>query len=367
MAVIKSTGDRHNEVPANAKDFAVLRDDVKDVFLQFVESSNDVFWIAELNPWRQVYVNRAVERVWGIPRDRFYTNGTYVWSELIHPEDKQVVVDSHDRWINGQPGSEFDMTFRIVLPNSQLRWVRDRGIWVSPETDGKPLVAGIATDVTESRLLEQALQEREKQLRQLFEDRERISQDLHDDILQSLYAVGLELEMLKRLSRNTPEEALPNLKDTSARLNRVITEIRNFLNGINAGMLPGTSFTKALDDLAASLGNSGSGSVTINIDEVSCAKLNTEQQIDVLNIIREAVSNSMRHAKANTIQVTARMEDSCLAIAVKDDGKGFDKGSSDINGLGLQNMKARAGRAGATIKIRSDPTGTQILLYLPLT
>src|SRR5690554_3864850 len=104
-----ATGER---IPAGERDgsFAGLPGDLKDVFFYFLDASNDVFWIAQRRPWRQVYVNKAVERVWGIPRERFYS-GAQHWSDLIHPEDRKVVLETHDRWIDGEPGREFDMTF----------------------------------------------------------------------------------------------------------------------------------------------------------------------------------------------------------------------------------------------------------------
>lgn len=351
--------------PDDAGDFAAFRDDIKDAFFNFLDASDDVFWIAEVPPWRQVYVNKAVERVWGIPRERFYS-GSQHWSDLVHPDDRPLVLDTHDRWINGEPGSEFDMTFRIILPNSQMRWVHDRGIWVSPKISGLALIAGIATDITESRLLEQALQDSERRLRRLFEDRERMSQNLHDDILQSLYALGLELEMTKRLARQSPPQAPAKLQDATARLNRVIAEIRGFLHGMNAGLLPGTGFTKALEDLAASLGSSGPGRVNIQIDEAACARLGTEQQIDMLGIIREAASNSLRHAGAERTLISAWTETGTLVVAVEDDGSGFDTATPDGHGLGLRNMKARARRIGASIEIRSGASGTKVILRLPL-
>ena len=346
-------------------EFADIHGDVRDIFLRFAESSNDVFWITQFNPERQIYVNPAVERVWGIPRGRFY-EGSRVWGDLVHKDDEAAVISAYERWIRGEPDCEFDMTFRIVLPNAQLRWVHDRGIWVVREKDGRGLVAGIATDVTESRLLEQALQNRERHLRKLLEDRERISQDLHDDVLQSLYAVGLELETLRRITISTPEQVMGRLQEATGRLNRVISEIRSFLPGMSSGLLPGSSFTKALEDLAASMDTSRPGIITLDIDENACSMLTTEQQVDLLNIIKEAVSNSLRHAAAGNISVAARRASDQLQVSIRDDGRGFDPASAAGKGLGIQNMKARAVRAGARFNLSPSAGGTEILIYLPL-
>jgi signal transduction histidine kinase len=92
-----------------------------------------------------------------------------------------------------------------------------------------------------------------------------------------------------------------------------------------------------------------------------------EQTAEVVSILREAISNSVRHGRAQTITLHARRSEESVVLEVQDDGQGFDLAASGSQGHGLANMQARSAALGGSLKITSAPgKGTRVLLTLPV-
>ena len=105
-----------------------------------------------------------------------------------------------------------------------------------------------------------------------------------------------------------------------------------------------------------------------NIDEEAIARIPPEQSAEVVSILREAISNSLRHARAATITVHAQRGEGSVMLAVQDDGAGFDPAAAGPRGHGLANMQARAEALGGSLNVVSAPgNGTRVLLNLPVT
>jgi signal transduction histidine kinase len=105
-----------------------------------------------------------------------------------------------------------------------------------------------------------------------------------------------------------------------------------------------------------------------NLDEEATALIAPERATEVVNILREAVSNSLRHGRARTITVHARQGEGTLLLAVQDDGAGFDPAACAAHGHGLANMQARAALLGGAVNVVSSAgKGTRVLLTLPVT
>lgn len=158
---------------------AALRES-EERFRQLAENIRDVFWLRDLTTGKVIYASPSYERVWGRSRDKLL-DGHKAWLEAVHPEDRERVA--------GQSAQEdtagwFDAEYRIVLPDGSIRWLHDRGYPI-PDESGRPSrVAGIAEDVTERVLAEQALRKSEARFRAVVEDQtEMISRFLPDGTL----------------------------------------------------------------------------------------------------------------------------------------------------------------------------------------
>jgi signal transduction histidine kinase len=232
------------------------------------------------------------------------------------------------------------------------------------------MVLGAATDITERKRMEETLVQRERDLHAALQERERISQDLHDGILQSLYAVGLGLEACKPIIRQQPERVgakfLGTLDQAIGQLNQVMAEIRNFIAGLESHVLQGGDFPTALRDMIRTMCGSSSARCTVRIESVAARQLSTEQALHIINIVREGLSNALRHSDAKQIMVSLRSLRRCVRLAIRDDGAGFNTSLVQGVGHGVGNMAARAKKVRGQFALHSKPTeGTRIYLDLP--
>lgn len=232
------------------------------------------------------------------------------------------------------------------------------------------MVLGAATDITERKQMEEMLVQREEDLSTALRERERISQDLHDGILQSLYAVGLGLAACKPLIRQQPEhiagKLITTLDQAIGQLNRVMGEVRHFIASLESHLIQGGDFPTALRTMVHSMCAANSANYRVRIDDAASRHISTEQAVQLMNIAREGLSNSLRHSRATRITLSLRQHIGSVCLAITDNGVGFSPSSVRGAGRGLANMAERAQKVGGSLTIRSEPhKGTRILLDLP--
>jgi signal transduction histidine kinase len=197
--------------------------------------------------------------------------------------------------------------------------------------------------------------------RALTEDRDRIARDLHDSVIQRLFAIGLSLQGTARLVER-PEavmrigEAIEKLDETIRQLRKAIFDIELTIN--KEGLHP-----KVLDlvhELRPVLGIHPQVSFSGPVDKMVTGALAEE----VLAVLRETLTNVGKHAEANQVVVTITAGDQ-LRLVVADDGKGI--GEISPGGLGLKNLRQRAERRGGGMEIgTSREGGTRLSWYVPL-
>jgi PAS domain S-box-containing protein len=228
-----------------------------------------------------------------------------------------------------------------------------------------PFVQALAWDVTERKQAEEALRASEMQLRQSLEDRVRLGQDLHDGIIQSIYAIGLNLSDCQRLVTEKPEEAARRVSSAVADLNAVIRDVRCFIGGLEPGAFKVKEFTAALQSLTAAMGEATGIEFAFDVDAEAVQHLSANQATHLLYIAREAISNSVRHGRARNTTVSLRMNAVGIRLEVRDDGVGFAPASANRQGLGLRNIEARARELNATCQLVSAPgQGTTVRVEL---
>jgi PAS domain S-box-containing protein len=227
---------------------------------------------------------------------------------------------------------------------------------------GKPAyVQGLAWDVSERKQTEEALRASEVRLRQSLEDRVRLGQDLHDGIIQSIYAIGLNLGECQKLLRENPQEAAQRLGKGILDLNAVIRDVRRFIGGLESGALTAGEFTAVLQSLTAAMTETKGAQFSFDVDPEAADRLSANQATQLLYIAREALSNSLRHGRPRQTTVSLRAVEGSIRLEVRDDGTGFDPSAIDKRGFGLRNIEARARELNAQCRIVSGPgRGTAI-------
>ena len=204
-------------------------------------------------------------------------------------------------------------------------------------------------------------------LEQSLDEKIRLGRDLHDGIIQSLYAAGLTLEAVRPLVKSDPAEAEARLEKMRGSLNSAIRDVRTYIVGLAPENLRRAGFAKAVSTLLGELQAGREARFEIQIDDAAAAQLTSEQSIEFLQIAREAVSNAFRHGRATVLTLRMTRGEHDLSLLIQDNGAGFETKRRHNDGFGLGNMRARAERIGASLTITSEPgAGTQVLAILPL-
>jgi PAS domain S-box-containing protein len=230
-----------------------------------------------------------------------------------------------------------------------------------------PCLILLGHDITERKRMEDTLHQRERDLRAAIEERERISQDLHDGILQSLFAVGLALEVSKsKMSPRALKTSGASLDRAIDQLNRVMREIRNFIAGLDSDLLEGKDLSTALQSMLKSLTENQTTRVRLAVENRAAKAISVEQSLHLLHVIQEAVSNCIRHGRAQEAMVSLKMLKQSIRLSIRDNGRGFNEGTVKGIGHGLANMEARAMKIGGRFALLSkENEGTRIILDLP--
>src|ERR1700687_4664581 len=187
---------------------------------------------------------------------------------------------------------------------------------------------------------------------ELMEERERIAKELHDGIIQSLFAVGMNLQATALKSKST--ETAARVDGAVDELDRVIRDLRNYIFELRPSILADRLLDQALRELGAEIQKqSPTTKVDVEVDAALAASVSPSSH-HLVQLTREALSNIAQHAKAGHAMVRLARKGSSAVLLIDDDGVGFDV-RRDSAGSGLRNMRERAALMGATLHITSKP------------
>jgi signal transduction histidine kinase len=197
----------------------------------------------------------------------------------------------------------------------------------------------------------------------VMEDRERIGKELHDGAIQSLFAVGMGLQVTATMSRDPAIEH--RIGQAVTEVDRVIRDLRNYIFGLRPGILADRQLDQALRQLAEEFRERTEVTIVVDVDPDVAAEL-ASRSADLVQFARETLSNVSRHAEATTCRMALFRRDGEAVLEVDDDGRGFDVDSVPT-GHGLPNLKERADSLGGSVEIESRPgEGATVRLSLPL-
>jgi signal transduction histidine kinase len=206
----------------------------------------------------------------------------------------------------------------------------------------------------------------EKRLATLLEERRRLTKDLHDCVLQSLYAIGLNLTTQRTNADGAPDTARSE-DPVVGELNRLIQEVRGMIRSLESGSVQEFDLAAELQNVIETYRQLSPLHITTDIAPAVVTKATNEEKREVLMIVREAVSNCVRHAQAVHATVSLYAHGNHLRLLIADDGVGFTHEGIRRKGYGLANMAARAKKLGGRLLVRSHlGKGTRILVEFVL-
>lgn len=206
------------------------------------------------------------------------------------------------------------------------------------------------------------LAEAQRRVRELdiMTDRDRIARDLHDHVIQRLFAVGLALQ--GTIPRSRVPEVQRRLSDAVDDLQDVVQDIRTAIFDLHGGMSGTTRLRQRVNEAIAQLAGDSDVRTTVHMSgPLSVIEAGLADHAEA--VVREMVSNAVRHAKATNITVNLSVADN-LTIEVIDNGVGMP---DDITPSGLANLKARAVETGGDLSFEvPDEGGTRVIWWAPL-
>lgn len=332
-------------------------------FRTVLRATNDVIWEWDLRT-DALWWSDSVFDLFGY-RPNELEPSAEAWVNRIHPDEKDRLVSEVDSAIRNKQ-QFWSGEYRFRKADGSYAYVYDRG-YIQLDESGTPVrMTGALMDITERKQTEKDLRQREEQLWQMLGERGQLSQDLHDNLIQKIYAIGLNLEESKHLLAKDQKAATKSLDRAIGDLNGVIRDVRNYIDRIDPGIISQTRLHAELAKLVQDARGALKPQFSLRLDPSAVARLNTEEAKQVLFIAREAVSNSLRHSHARTGYVSLRQDHGRLRLEIVDDGVGFDSQRDKPSGHGLRNMAARAQKLGARFEITSVPAqGTRIIVEIP--
>jgi len=334
-------------------------------YRELFENANDALYVHDLQG-TYISVNRAAERLSGYTREEIVGHN---FSEFVALDDLQNVRKNFCEKLakHGQTAYEVDVVAkdgRRVPVEVSSRAIYENGLLVG--------VQGMARDITERKLAQDALQMFSRQLIEGQEDeRRRIARELHDQIGQVLTAIKMNLHAVMQDCNTT--EAGSHIKDNIEAVDEALRLVRDLSIDLRPPLLDDLGLVTALrwyvDRYAKRTG--------LNVDVLvelpdENERFSRELETACFRIAQEALTNIVRHAEASQILVQLAKDEATLFLSIKDDGVGFNierlrKRAPRVATLGLISMQERAHAAGGAIDIDSAPSqGTEVKLRLPL-
>ena len=295
--------------------------------------------------------------------------------ELVHPDDRQPLIDSQKRLIEtGQNGTG---DFRSNPAHGVSRFF-SYGIHCLHDERGRTVrLAGTLQDITERKLADDELAESRQRLeimsRQLIaaqeSERRHLARELHDEIGQSLTGIKLNLKALQQPTLASKSSSL--VDDTIAVVDQTLEQVRGLALNLRPSLLDEIGLVAALR-WCLDRQSQRAGFAPQFVAEASVSGASPEINSACFRIVQESLTNIARHAKARHVRVELRQDDRELELLVRDDGIGFDipaarNRTAHGESLGLLGMEERVRLIGGQIEIVSVPSqGTTIRVRIPL-
>ena len=333
------------------------------------DNVNNEYWLHEVveampdgvvivdDAGRIVLVNREVERMLGYTRDQLL--GEMV--EILLPADMASAHIAHRASFHEMPRR------RAMGRGLELLARRADGatfpveISLAPaDVRGQKVVIASVRDVTVTREADAELAEARQRV-MLAEDHERIARDLHDTVIQRLFAAGLSLQSVLPV---VPESAKVKIERILDDQDDAIRELRTAIFGLSNKRAAGRTLRVVVNQLVDESARVLSFRPTLHFNGV-LDSIDSQVTDEVAAVVREALSNVARHSRARKVEVSLSHVGERLMVVISDDGHGIP--TSHRLGSGLLNMHDRAARLNGTCTVTSgEGAGTTVRWQVPV-
>jgi two-component system sensor histidine kinase DevS len=322
----------------------------------------------EGNFYKTLHRGEVVEALWEADRFRpgegligqVAKKGKPLWTQDLTDEERFLSPDVRDAELGSMVCVPLTAPGKVVgvlcLAFRGERAINEREIGLL-----EAVGAGVGIAVENARL--------NRQTRRLavLEERERIGMDLHDGIIQSVYAVGLILEYVHIQIEEDPEQASQRLEQAIDGLNAVIGDLRSYILDLQPSRIQVDDLHGALERLIREFKSNTLVEAELVTEPEALEQLERETATELFLIAQEALANTAKHAYATKVWLNLRQIDEDVSLQVIDNGRGFDTEKEPGRlGHGLSNMAERARQIGGRLEIVSNlGDGTTVTVRMP--
>ena len=289
---------------------------------------------------------------------------------LVHPDDRadyhrvqDVAIDSDSDW---------SWQGRILTREGLQRWAEIKAITRRLE-DGTVVWDGIVWDISESKRIELELDSSRGQLRELSahlesvreEEKARIAREVHDELGQMLTVLKLETSMCELAYADLD----PGLRERLNSMKKLIAQLFQLVRDVATALRPpilDAGISSAIEWQARRFEARSNIPCLVQVPE-QLPPLSAAKEVGLFRILQEALTNVLRHADAQTVELTLSVEGRELCLTISDDGRGFEPSAGRSSSFGLVGMRERVLMLGGTLDLHSEPgEGTTLAVRVPL-
>lgn len=367
MQDIKQIKTRHREIED------VLEESVRELAnIKFALDASSIVAITD-QTGKIIYVN-----------DKFCEISKYSQEELLGQDHRIINSGYHPKefmrhlWRTIASGKVWRAEIKNRAKDGTYYWV-DTTIVPFLNEKGKPYqYVSIRNEITQRKAMEEEIKALPKRIIQAQEEeRERISREIHDDLGQSL----VTLKMLIQSAMLDVDTDKTNARKSYHSVIKYFDSTLEKTRSIASGLRPSTLEVLGLAAAIKAMVNEFKQGKNLKI-RFKCAEINNQakknldldnivfldEPINFYRIIQEALTNIVKHARATTVDITIKAQDSHLSLVIKDDGVGLnDEGQNSSSGLGLSIMEERGRFLGGELRIQGQKRkGTLLQLEIPI-
>lgn len=339
-----------------------------------IEGSGDGLW--DWNPQtNEVFYSNSWKEMLGYHKNEL-ANETEVWRNLLHPDDKERVLNELQKLLKGEV-ELYVVEQRLLCKDGTYKWILGRGKTISRDEAGRPLrCIGMHTDIHKNKMIEESLRLSQVQLKKYAlhlhsvreEERLLLAREIHDELGQTLIALKIDIGMfrqkvLKELGENINEEFLRNFDQLLEMVDVTLNTTRKIMTDLRPEVLNILGIVDAAKLLVRNFGERFQidFKFSSNTDDPG---LNEEQSLALYRILQEALNNIARHSEAKFAGIVLERQDSDIFVDIFDNGKGFNpENIARKDSYGLIGIRERISLLEGTLDISSaEGKGTNIRL-----
>jgi PAS domain S-box-containing protein len=301
-----------------------------------------------------VEANPAASAIYGYGRQQFIGQP---FAAFIH-SDKQPLLDDYFQaaLAGGDSGAAAAAVTAVAVHLRQDGTPFDVEIQTTAFAyQERPCLLSVIRDISQQmqREREALALVREEGDQALLQERQRMAQNLHDAVNQSLFSASLIAEVLPRLWERDQEDGRKSLEDLRRLTRGAMAEMRGLLTELQPLVLTDSDLGDLLRQLADAL--TGRTNISVQVTVVGKGSLSAEAQVVFYRVCQEALHNIAKHAWANRVDIYLRYGAGAVTLSIRDNGRGFNPASTPAGHYGLSMMSERAKKIGAVLTVASQP------------